>query len=75
MKLRVLCASAIVLPLLSATAALAEFSEPAPIGSGEVLIQYETSKPSEAQISACEKIGGEIARLDNGVYVCVRRST
>jgi hypothetical protein len=75
MMLRVLCASAIALPLLSPASALAEFSEPAPMGTGEVLIQYETDIPSEAQTRACEKIGGEIARLDNGIYVCVRRST
>ena len=75
MMLRVLCASAVALPLLSVTSAMAEFSEPMPMGAGEVLIQYETSKPTEAQMRACEKIGGEITRLENGIYVCVRRST
>ena len=75
MMIRALIVSAFVFPMLPIAAAMAEFSEPVPIGPGEVLIQYETTKPTEAQIRACEKIGGEITRLENGTYVCVRRST
>ena len=74
MMLRFISASAVVLPLFSVTAAMAEFTEPAPIGAGEILIQYETSKPTEAQIRACEKIGGQNTQLQDGTYVCARRS-
>jgi hypothetical protein len=75
MMFRALFVSVAALAVLPITAALAEFSEPAPIGAGEVLIQYETTKPTDAQIQTCEKIGGEITQLANGTYVCVRRST
>ena len=75
MMLRALFVSVAALAVLPITAALAEFSEPVPIGAGEVLIQYETSKPTDAQVRICEKIGGEITQLANGKYVCVRRST
>jgi hypothetical protein len=54
--------------------ALAEISDPIPIGSGEILIQYEAT-PTDAQVQICGRIGGEITRLANGKYVCVRRST
>jgi hypothetical protein len=75
MMLRALFVSVAALAVLPITAALAEFSEPVPIGAGEVLIQYETTKPTDAQIQICEKIGGEITQLADGTYVCVRRST
>lgn len=73
--LRVLSALAAVSSLLSFTAALAsDFGEPEPMGAGEVLIQFESTKPTDEQARICEKIGGEVTQLKDGTYVCVRRS-
>ena len=73
--LRVLSALAAVSSLVSFTAAWAsDFGEPEPMGAGEVLIQFESTKPTEDQMRVCEKIGGEITQLKDGTYVCVRRS-
>lgn len=75
MMFRALVVSVAAWAFFPVTAALAEFSEPAPLGAGEVLIQYQTTKPTDDQIRTCEKIGGEITQLADGTYVCVRRST
>lgn len=73
MKLGVMLAAA-ALSAFTVGSALAEISDPIPIGSGEILIQYEAT-PTDAQVQICRRIGGEITRLANGKFVCVRRST
>ena len=63
--------SALMLP-----AAFASDLEPVPIPSGGILIQYDRgTQPTDEQVRICQKLGGEIARLKDGTYVCVRRST
>ena len=70
----VLGAALAVLPVAAAQAA-SDFGEPSRMGAGEVLIQYEKTKPTDAQVGVCEKLGGEVTQLADGTYVCVRRST
>ncbi len=75
MKFLAAAGATAVSSVLGFAVALADdFSAPVPMGAGEVLIQYETNKPSEEQKRTCAKIGGEITQLKNGTYVCVRRS-
>jgi hypothetical protein len=59
----------------TAVATADDFDDPKPIGSGEILIQYDDGKPTEKQVEICHKLGGEIARTIYGGYVCIRRAT
>jgi hypothetical protein len=60
----------------SAVATAADLDDPVPIGSGEILIQYDGGqKPTDKQIEICHKLGGEIARTIYGGYACIRRAT
>jgi len=69
----IFAAASVVLLCSNATAS---DLDPAPIGNGEILIQYDGGKmPTEEQIRICHKLGGEIARTIYGGYVCVRRDT
>jgi hypothetical protein len=74
MRAHVIAVGVAALSLSPFASAVAEFSDPRPIGSGEILIQYETT-PTERQAQVCTRLGGEITQLRNGTYVCVRRST
>ena len=58
----------------TAVATAADF-DPVPLGSGEILIQYDAGKPTDKQIEICHKLGGEIARTIYGGYVCIRTSS
>ena len=64
---------AVALSLFSSATAFAAMGEPVPIGIGEILVQYD-SVPTDSQKRACERNSGEITQLQNGKYVCVRRT-
>jgi len=76
MKPRLIIATAALSALMFPAALASDLGEPEPIPSGGILIQYDRgTQPTDEQVRICERLGGEVARLKDGTYVCVRRST